>query len=379
MKYSLKSVALLSFATLSINGYAKETLKGKVDKQAHTLMEKYNIPGISFAVIIDGKAQLYHYGYANIEKKSPVTQSTLFEIGSISKTLSSTMLSYAIQTDALSLNDKIEKYIPELQGSAIGQTDIETIATYAAGGLPLQFPSDVTHYEEMIRYYKNWKPEFSSKSHRLYSNVSIGLSGYIAAMSLNGQYSKLAEEKIFPSLHMTHSYIDVPKDKMADYAYGYNVKNEAIHVNPGMLDSEAYGVKSTAADLAQFILANMGLADIDPIMQKALDETRKGYYRVGSLTQGLGWEMYPSPFTLDTLLEGNSTEIIVNSKPISRSDFENKVMNDAWVNKTGSTNGFGGYIAYVPSKKLGIVILANKYYPNNERIQAAYEILKSAL
>jgi beta-lactamase class C len=48
-----------------------------------------------------------------------------------------------------------------------------------------------------------------------------------------------------------------------------------------------------------------------------------------------------------------------------------------WINKTGSTNGFGGYVAFVPSHGLGIVLLANKNYPNEARVRFAYEIAQA--
>jgi beta-lactamase class C len=45
------------------------------------------------------------------------------------------------------------------------------------------------------------------------------------------------------------------------------------------------------------------------------------------------------------------------------------------LNKTGSTNGFAAYVACVPARRLGVVFLANKNYPIDARVTAAYQIL----
>ncbi|MGP5213184.1 class C beta-lactamase [Psychrobacter immobilis] len=354
-------------------------LKSTVDQQAKLLMNEHDISGMSFGVIIDGKSHFYHYGLADKKAKIPVSENTIFELGSISKTFAATLASYSELNGTLKLEDTADKYIPYLKNSAIGNTKLINLATYSAGGLPLQVPDDVKNNKELLRYYKSWQPVFPINSKRLYSNASIGLFGYISALSMDADYTQLMEEKILPSLNMPNTFINVPSDKMADYAFGYNAAGDAIRVNPGMLDAEAYGIKSTIKDMTHFMAANMGLVPLDKNIQQALDNNRKGYYQASTFTQGLGWEMYPYPTQLDTLLEGNSMDVVLKPQAIKTDNHPTPILNNVWVNKTGATNGFGGYIAYIPAEKSGIVILANKNYPNADRVKAAYTILESAI
>ena len=381
----LNQVGLTALVTASLlSGTVQATdnndyLKSTVDQQAKLLMNEHNISGMAFGIIIDGKSHFYHYGLADKKAKIPVSENTIFELGSISKTFAATLASYSELNGTLKLEDTTDKYIPYLKNSAIGNTKLINLATYSAGGLPLQVPDDVKNNKELLRYYKSWQPVFPINSKRLYSNASIGLFGYISALSMDADYTQLMEEKILPSLNMPNTFINVPSDKMADYAFGYNAAGDAIRVNPGMLDAEAYGIKSTITDMTHFMAANMGLVPLDKNIQQALDNNRKGYYQASTFTQGLGWEMYPYPTQLDTLLEGNSMDVVLKPQAIKTDNHPTPTLNNVWVNKTGATNGFGGYIAYIPAEKSGIVILANKNYPNADRVKAAYTILESAM
>lgn len=114
---------------------------------------------------------------------------------------------------------------------------------------------------------------------------------------------------------------------------------------------------------------------LDEKFQRAITQTHTGYFKAGVMTQDLIWEQYAYPVTLKTLLEGNSPTMIFNATPVTEIKPPQAPHEDVWINKTGSTNGFGAYLAFIPEKKLGIVILANKNFPIDERVGTAYRIL----
>jgi beta-lactamase class C len=159
------------------------------------------------------------------------------------------------------------------------------------------------------------------------------------------------------------------------YAQGYDKRNSPVRLNPGVLATEAYGVKSTSRDVLRFVEANLDAKTPDTPLKRALLDTRRGYFQVGAMTQDLIWEQYPRSAQLQELLAGNSSKMALETQPVRELNPPSAPQQDVWINKTGSTNGFGGYVAFVPEKRLGIVILANRNYPNAERVELAYRIL----
>nr|WP_231869589.1 CMY-1/MOX family class C beta-lactamase MOX-16 [Aeromonas caviae]BDC77865.1 CMY-1/MOX family class C extended-spectrum beta-lactamase [Aeromonas caviae] len=367
------AVATLMWAGLAHAGEASpvDPLRPVVDASIQPLLKEHRIPGMAVAVLKDGKAHYFNYGVANRESGASVSEQTLFEIGSVSKTLTATLGAYAVVKGAMQLDDKASRHAPWLKGSVFDSITMGELATYSAGGLPLQFPEEVDSSEKMRAYYRQWAPVYSPGSHRQYSNPSIGLFGHLAASSLKQPFAQLMEQTLLPGLGMHHTYVNVPKQAMASYAYGYSKEDKPIRVNPGMLADEAYGIKTSSADLLAFVKANIGGVD-DKALQQAISLTHKGHYSVGGMTQGLGWESYAYPVTEQTLLAGNSAKEILEVNPTAA---PRESGSQVLFNKTGSSNGFGAYVAFVPARGIGIVMLANRNYPIPARVKAAHAIL----
>ncbi|MFQ1823273.1 FOX/MOX family class C beta-lactamase [Aeromonas veronii] len=373
-----KTLSLLTLGSLLISSFASAAqdvpLATIVDGTIQPVLKEYRIPGMAVAVLKDGKAHYFNYGVANRESGQRVSEQTLFEIGSVSKTYTSTLGAYAVVKGGFKLDDKVSRHAPWLKGSAFDGITMAELATYSAGGLPLQFPDEVESVEQMQAYYRQWTPAYQPGSHRQYSNPSIGLFGYLAASSLQQPFARLMGQTLLPGLGMHHTYLEVPKQAMGDYAYGYSKEDKPIRVNPGMLADEAYGIKTSSADLLAFVKANISGVD-DKALQQAISLTHQGRYSVGEMTQGLGWESYAYPVSEQTLLAGNSSAVIYNANPVKPVAASQETGGARLYNKTGSTNGFGAYVAFVPAKGIGIVMLANRNYPNDARVKAAYAIL----
>lgn len=355
--------------------FAQDRIEDTVNAVIQPLMKQQDIAGMAVAITHNGQRHYFNYGVASKDTKKPVTDQTLFEIGSVSKTFTATLGAYAQAQGKLSLADPASRFAPELRGSAMEGTRLLELATYTAGGLPLQFPDEADHPDRMFSYYKNWKPLYPAGTQRLYSNPSIGLFGYLAARSLGQPFDEVMERTLMPGLGLKHSYVRVPQDQMGRYAQGYAKDGKPVRVGTGALDSEAYGVKTSSTDLIRFVEANLRSGKLDADLKQAIATTHTGFYKVGGMNQGLGWEFYPAPFTLDDLLAGNTPQMALAPQKVEPLDPPRLAPDGAWINKTGSTNGFGAYAAFVPGKDMGIVLLANRNYPIEERVKAAHRIL----
>ncbi|MCD7039782.1 beta-lactamase [Pseudomonas sp. MAFF 311095] len=377
MNFSVRNFLFSALFFVSGTSMAATDLRKVVDSHVEPLMQQQGIAGLSVAVVNKGKVQYFNYGVANKDKQQPVTQDTLFEIGSLSKTFTATLGGYAEASGTLKLSDKASQHLAALKGSAFDRISLLQLATYTPGGLPLQFPDAADNADAMIGYFQHWKPAYAPGAQRLYSNPSIGLFGYLSAQSLGQPFNTAMEKTLLPKLGLKNTYVSVPADKADAYAQGYDKQDKPVRVGPGALDGEAYGIKTSTQDLAHYVMVNMHPQTLEKPLQQAIATTHTGYYTVNGMTQGLGWESYPYPITLQALMDGNSTPMAMEPHNVKWMHPAQAQPANVLYNKTGSTGGFGAYVVYVPSRDIGVVILANKNYPNAERVKVAHAILSA--
>lgn len=97
-------------------------IRAAVDTTIGPLMSQHDIPGMAVAITVDGRGYVFNYGVMSRRGQEPVTDHTLFEVGSVTKVLTATLSAYAASLGKLSLDAHPSHYLPALKGAAIDQT-----------------------------------------------------------------------------------------------------------------------------------------------------------------------------------------------------------------------------------------------------------------
>ncbi|MFG1173989.1 CMY2/MIR/ACT/EC family class C beta-lactamase [Erwiniaceae bacterium CAU 1747] len=350
-------------------------LAAVVNRTIAPLIKAQAIPGMAVAVIYQGQPYYFTWGLANVAGKQPVTKETLFELGSLSKTFTGVLGGDAIARGEISLSDPVSKYWPALSGRQWQGINLLHLATYTAGGLPLQVPDSVTDSAALQKFYQSWQPEWAPGEKRLYANASIGLFGALAVKPSGMGFEQAMNSRVLQPLALKHTWYQVPESEARNYAWGYR-EGKAVHVSPGMLDAEAYGVKTSIEDMARWVQANMQPEKVKATsLQQGIRLAQSRYWQAGEMYQGLGWEMLNWPLSEKTVVDGSDNRVALAPQKATEIIPPAPRQSASWVHKTGSTGGFGSYVAFIPQKEIGIVMLANKSYPNPVRVEAAYRIL----
>jgi CubicO group peptidase (beta-lactamase class C family) len=321
-----------------------------VNELVQAFMKDTTQVGLSLGIIKDGVTYTFHYGSREKEKKLPPTDSTIYEIGSISKTFTGTLLAQAIIEGKVSPADDIRKYLSgiypnlEYQGHAI---KIIHLANHTSG-LPLLLPDIPNLFRNpqdsipslIMALYQNYtqdsfwkdlhhfKMTFQPGYQFKYSNAGAQLAGFILEQTYNQPYGSLVKNYITGPLTMTHTNVTYTEDSVARYfAKGYNNKGIKMPYNHTLsILHPAGGICSSVIDMLKYIRMHLDEKNATIALCHLAsfgDSTHTG--------TALFWQV-------DKLPGGKSI---------------------VW--HSGASFGFSSYCAVCPGLHLGIVLLSNEY------------------
>jgi len=244
----------------------KADVDGWLDGYLPYALRTADIPGAVVTVVKDGQLLTARgYGYADVEKKTPVDpERTLFRPGSVTKLVTWTAVMQLVEQGKLDLDKDVNTYldfkIPDYDGKPI---TLRQIMTHTAGfeeAIKGLIFSDPAHLLPLGDYLKRWTPKrvFAPGTTPAYSNWATSLAGYVVERVSGEKFDDYCDKHIFAPLGMTNSTMrqPLPAALTGQMASGYKPgqgagKFEIVGPAP------AGSLSSTGTDMAKFMIANL--------------------------------------------------------------------------------------------------------------------------
>ena len=306
-----------------------------IDEKIKQRVEYQDTPGIVVGIYENGATQYYSFGVANLETKEAVTPKTLFEIGSITKTFTCSMAAMLSLNHQINFADPAQKYLPakmvlpERNGKVI---TVEHLATAHSGlpRMPLNFqPQDpanpyIDYREAELTYFiSNYDLTRDPGSEYEYSNLGMGLLGFLLTHVTEKPYSKLIEELITKPLGMKHTFINgMRTEKPMASGYADKLPVKAWTWNDQSVITGAGGIVSNAEDMMKYMMAQISTT---APQSNAFLLAHQSRATAGKMNIGYGWHIR-----------------------------DEKII---WHN--GGTGGFRSFAGFDKTKNKAVVILTN--------------------
>lgn len=257
----------LSTVPVSAHELTAQDLEPFLDGLMPAQLERENISGAVISVVKDGKLLFAKgYGYADIEKRKPVTaDATLFRPGSISKLFTWTSVMQLVEQGKLDLDKDVNSYIdfqiPPAFGKPITLRDIMTHTSGLEETARDLFVADAQHLTPLDQYLKQHLPQriFPPFVVPAYSNYATTLAGYIVQRVSGKPFEQYVADNIYAPLDMKRTTFvqPLPADLQPLMSQGYRKASDKAKPFEFVEAFPAGSVSTTARDMANFMIAHL--------------------------------------------------------------------------------------------------------------------------
>ena len=295
--------------------------------------------GIALGLLeADGSRRTIVAGSAGAERP-PLGPNTLFEIGSITKVFTGTLLADMARRGEVSLDDPVQKYLPTgvtmpTRGGA--EITLEHLATHHSGlpRLPGNMaPADMSDpyadytAEMLYSFLSTYELPRDIGAEAEYSNLAVGLLGHVLSQHLGTSYEGAVRDRILAPLGMDGTGIELTPDMQEVTAEGHDGGGDPVPLwDVGTL-AGAGGLRSNLEDMLRFLAANVGEPSTE--LERSMREAH-------------------------TVRESMAESMHVGLNWITRTTGEQRIV---WHN--GGTAGFRTFIGFDPDAEVGVVLLTN--------------------
>jgi serine-type D-Ala-D-Ala carboxypeptidase/endopeptidase len=351
-------------------------LKEKIDQLVEPVVAFGSPSAIIIGVFRNGEKTVYGYGDAGLGFGAP-RSNTIFEIGSITKTFTATLLSELISDGLVSLDDPINKYLPanvhppSYKGENI---TIRHLVTHTSG-LPRDastFFSDITDPGRLSEstnddiytflndisvsaypfddYTNGNELPYLGTRYR-YSNVGVGILGHILELASGKTYEELLEKRICTKFNMpdTRTFVDLTEEQKSRIPKAYSINQTEIeqprdwgrYLGAGSL-------LSTTDDMLNYIEVNVNNSTS---LSKSMNRCHEIIFRNEDLLNE----------------DGKALRFPFNADGIGMIWYVTHANGDTIIEHDGRYNHYSNVKINI-TKKAGVVIFSNTYNESAESI-----------
>jgi len=231
-------------------------------------INKGDIAGAIVVVVKDGQVLLQKgYGYADVEKKTPVdADRTLFRPGSVSKLFTWTAVMQQVERGKLDLDADVNQYLdfkipPGPDGEPLRLRNIMTHTPGFEEAVKELISEDESRIQPLGDTLKTWVPHriFKAGTTPAYSNYATALAGYIVERSSGMSFDDYLDQNIFSPLGMQHASFrqPLPEKLKPDVAQGYEKATDKPKDYEYINLAPAGSLAATGADMARFMIAHL--------------------------------------------------------------------------------------------------------------------------
>jgi CubicO group peptidase (beta-lactamase class C family) len=303
----------------------------------------------------DGRPRGVAYGDPG-PGQPPLDGNSVFEIGSISKVFTATVLAELVQDGKAHLDDPAQEYVPATVHLPTRDGKVITLANLSEqnSGLPRMptnfHPADTANpyadytVQQMYDFLDHYQLTRDPGEKFEYSNLGVGLLGNVLAQAAGTSYEAMERERVWTPLGMTHTAITFTPWMKAHLALGHDEEGHVVENWDIPALAGAGAIRSTTTDMLRFLDAN--LHPERGRLERAMAFAHEERAPAGNMMIGLNW----------LILRAGADTII-------------------WHN--GGTGGYRTFIGFEPSRKVGVIVMTNSGGAGADDI--GFHLLDSAL